>query len=288
MPSGSQILTLDSRLMDKRAEGSTFASTRTLLEHRIVLWDPTRILSGYDASTPYRGCACLTDNGTAQFSRDSQRRAREMRDYLALGRLLVVMVPAPFSFYVATGETENEGTAAKPRLRRIVTPRSVDSFIPGGATLTGASGTSFQAVGGTPFGAFWQAVGDQFNYVAIVEGAETPLLTIEGTDHVVSALTQVDSGQVLLLPQRYTFGPGDDFEEAVKDSDDVDELWEKEQERIDRETDGEFLDALFDLAAALTNSPGEDLPAWSERFLLPKEDKAIKAVEKASIKADSA
>lgn len=288
MAEGPQVLTLDSRLTDPRAENASYASTRTLLEHQVVLWRPRGLLDRYDTSTQYRGCTCLSDNGTANFLRDEKRRAREMHDYLALGRLIVVLVPPPITFYVATGETQNEGTAAKPRIRRIVTARSVGGLIPGGATLTAASGTSFKTVGDSSFSAFWNAVGDQFSYVSILDGVDTPLLTIKGTEHVVAGLVTVESGKVLLLPERYFFGPSDDFAEEVEDKENEEELWDKEQERIDRECDGDLLDALFELANDLVDGPNEALPSWSERFLLPRESDAVLAVEKAAQKADSA
>jgi hypothetical protein len=246
------------------------------------------LIYGYDRSTDYQGAPCLSDNGTARFLRDEKRRAREIQDFLALGRLLVVLVPPPQVFYVATGETRNEGTAAKPRIRRIVTRRSLSDLFPGNATFTDASGTSVQLTGSSSFPGFWKAVGDQFNYVATIEGLDTPLLSIKGTNHTVAGLLSVNGGQVLLLPERYTYGPSDKFAEEVEGKDDSDELWDAEQRRIDKEVDGEFLDALFEFADSLIDGPSDSLPAWSERFLLPEEAKAAQAVEKAAAASEAA
>ena len=211
-----------------------------------------------------------------------------MADFLALGRLLVVHVPPPQTFYIATGETRNEGTAAKPRLKRVVAARSLNDLIPGDTSLTDASGAGFQVTGGPSFRTFWNAVGDQFNYEAIINGLDTQFLTIQGTSHAVGGLVAVNGGQVLLLPARYYFGPSDEFAEEVEDKDNSEELWEAEQARIDQEVDGAFLDALFELASDLIEGPSEALPAWSERFLLPKEGKAVQKVEEAASAAETA
>lgn len=283
-----RILTLNTQLDDTRSEWANFNSGRTLLEHQIVLWRPRRFASSYDQSTSFQGAPCLSDSGTAKFLRDEKRRAKEMQDFLRLGRLLVVLTPPPESFFVATGETRNEGTAAKPRVRRIVTERSLSDLIPGDTTLTEASGTSFAVAADTAFRAFWNAVGDQFNYVSIIDGLDTPLLTIKGTDHVVGGLVSVSAGRVLLLPERYTFGPSDEFAEKVNGEENEDELWDAEQKRIDKEVDGALLDALFELAGSLVEQSSEDLPGWSERFLLPREGKASKEVDKAETAAEAA
>lgn len=211
-----------------------------------------------------------------------------MGDFLALGRLLVVLTPPPETFYVATGETRNDGTAAKPRLKRIVTERSLSDLIPGNTTLREASGASFGVAADAAFRAFWEAVGDQFTYVSIIEDLDTPLLTIKGTNHAVAGLVAVGAGRVLFLPERYAFGPSDEFAKETEGKEDVDDLWDAEQERIDKEVDGALLDALFELADSLVEGSKKALPGWSERFLLPRERNASKEVDKAEAAAEKA
>lgn len=288
MASHQRILTLNTRLTDNRSEQANFNSARTLLEHQVVLWRPRGLAYTYDQSTDFQGAPCLSDSGTAKFLRDEKRRTKEMQDFLALGRLLVVLTPPPESFYVATGETRNEGTAAKPRVRRIVTERSLSDLIPGNTKLTEASGTSFAVAADTAFRAFWNAVGDQFNYVSIIEGLDSPLLTIKGTNHVVGGLASVGAGRVLFLPERYTFGPSEDFAEQVNGEENEDELWDAEQGRIDKEVDGALLDALFELADSLVEKSSKALPGWSQRFLLPREGEVSKEVDQAESAAESA
>ncbi len=279
------MLAIGETLRDPRVENTSFGSTRTFLEHEIVLWNPSKILEFYGTGQPFEGSTCLTEASSAKYNRDAQRRWQELHDFLELGRLLVVLLPTPRQFFTATGEEENEGTAAKPRIKQLVVPRQVDDLIPVEFDLVPASGRRFKVLAGDAFAPFWRAVGDQFHDTAYLrEAVGKPLLSIKGADRVVSALVEAHGGFVLLLPQRYEYDPGIDQNEG-ESNEAFDERWKRERAALDKRVSSVFVDALLEFARELRGSSDEGLPDWTERFILPGEAEAVEAASKADDRA---
>lgn len=283
-----RILSIGARLRDPRVDFTPFSSTKTLLEYDFVVWNPTDLFDGYTTGQSFKGSACLTDSSSAAYRRDAERRWTEFHDFLKLGRLMVVLLPTPINFYVATGQTENEGTAAKPRLKRLVESRGVDDLIPVTMELVAASGDKCEVVAGEPFATFWRTVGDQFHYSAYLrEPVGTSLVAIKGTDRVVATMVDIDGGTVLLLPQRYFYDA--DIEQRPNETEAAfDRRWEQETAKAEKKVSKVFVDGLLDLAQALQGSPDDALPGWTERFALPGEIEAVAAVSSAEDKATRA
>jgi hypothetical protein len=288
MTDQERVLALDVELYDERSVDSDFASTQTLLEHEIVIWNPERLLEPYDLREPYLGSPSLTDTGSAEFQRDSARRSREFSEFLSLGRLLAIFIPEPKPFWVATGETQNDGTKAKPRLKRLVDPCQIGEVLPGEPVLHPASGKRFEVVGAPAFAAFWRAVKDQFEYRAFIEAKGVqPMLKVKGTDRVVGATATFGDGQVLFLPHLLVEEP-----DCEQEDDEPDEAywarWNEENEALQRRNDGVLLDALLEYARTTQGSSSEPLPAWTERLILPGEAAAAGKAAKAADAAERA
>ncbi len=289
MPSvKTKILTLNHVLRDERVLNSTYASSHSLLQHEIVVWDPQEILDDYGEGSPYKNAPCLTDSSSVAFLNDLKRRTLEFRDFLGLGRLLVVLVPPPMSLFYATGESRNDGTAAKPRMIRIVSDLEIDQVIPVDIELVRGSGEEMRLVASGPFSSFWRAAGDQFYFAAYFKKpVGSTLLTMAGTDRPVGALVQAHGGTVLLLPQLGYFLPSAEDIAAGEDADDYDEKYEAAQAEIDQRYNGQFVDSLIELHKELSGTADGSLPEWTEGYQLPGEPgaiaKAIGAQEKLAV-----
>lgn len=281
MADRTDILAIGENLRDARVENTEFRSARTLLEHEIVLWNPRNVLASYSTGNRFEGSICLSLAGSAAYQRDAERRWLEFHDYLGLGRLLVVLLPAPMRFYTDTGREENEGTAGKPRMSKILDTRSVEDLIPVEFESVLANGERFRVLEGEPFATFWRSVGEQFLYEAYLKDpVGTPLLSIYGADRVVGALVHAHGGVVLLLPQRYEY-KADDQREPGESLDAFEYRQSLAQEALEKRVSGQFVDALLDLARELRGAPEEELPDWTTRYLLPGEPEASAAVQKA-------
>ncbi|HET6510391.1 MAG TPA: hypothetical protein VFG42_26590 [Baekduia sp.] len=269
-----KILTLDRYLEDTRVENLTYSDDRTILQHDIVIWDPEEILDNYSQSSRYRNAPCLTDNASVAYLADRRRRSQEFRDFLALSKLLVIFTPQSFGWYYATGETRNEGTPAKPRLKRIVAESRSDGVLPVDLELVPGSGDEFRLVAGPPFSSFWRAVGDQFYFNSYFKQAtgET-LLSMAGTDRPVGAKVEMSGGTVLLLPQLGSAQPN--ANEFDRNAPDFSERWAAKQAELDALHHGKFIDALVELHKALGASDGNALPNWAADYVLPGEPEAV-------------
>nr|HMS73383.1 hypothetical protein [Baekduia sp.] len=71
MVAPTRVLSLDVPLHDPRVQRASFGSTRTLLEHEIVLWDPARMLDDYHGTSTFEGSRRLADNPSARYKRDA-------------------------------------------------------------------------------------------------------------------------------------------------------------------------------------------------------------------------
>lgn len=267
-----KILTLDRALTDDRALNSSYSAARTVLQHEVVVWDPEQLLDSYSTGSDYKNAACLTDHASVAFQHDLRRRTQEFKDFLSLGRLLVIFVPAPFHWYYANGDQRNEGTAAKPRMVRIVDDIGVEAVLPVALDLVRGEGEECRLVAGSPFSSFWRVVGEQFYFSAyFAKPVGETLLAMAGTDRPIAALVKAGGGNVLLLPQLGHFEPDDDEIGADADDDDFDEKYELARHTIQNHHHGQFIDALLILHSELVGGADDALAAWSEDYLLPGE-----------------
>lgn len=260
-----------------------------MLQYEIVVWDPEQILDTYSTGSDYNNAACLTDHASVAFVHDLRRRSQEFKDFSALGRLLVIFVPAPFRWYYATGEKRNDGTAAKPRMIRIVDEMAVNKVLPVALDLARGHGEESRLVAGSPFSSFWKAAGEQFYFSSyFAKPVGQTLLAMAGTDRPVSALVEAHGGTVLLLPQLGVYEPDVEAIEGEEDDDDYDEKSDAVRREIQSHYHGKFIDALLALHAELIGSSVDALPEWSEDYLLPGETEAVGATIAAQDKLSKA
>jgi hypothetical protein len=283
-----RLMSLDFLFYDDRVDDARYSSSRTLLEHDIVIWESGNLLDEYAKSDPHLDSPCLSDGASAQFARDLARRNREFHEFLSLGRLLIVLLPEPMTFYVATGKKRNDGTKAKPRMTRLLETRNTQVAVPLSPQLEKGTGTSIQIVGDPAFASFWRAVGEQFQYHAFITLPESiPLLKVSGTDRIVGAVSQANGGTVLFLPKLNIEEP-DTEQGANETEDDYWERWEKENQELQKKNDEVVIDALLEYARETQDASTEPLPAWTERLILPEEEGAKEAADKSADQAERA
>ena len=284
----TQILSIDVTFYDDRTTATDYTGTRTLLEHEIVIWRPEYLLNHYGHTDNYKGDTSLDDSGSAEYKRDLQRRTRDMREFLELGRTLVVLLPSPRQFYIATGERRNEGTPAKPNVKRIVESRQLTETIPLTPSLQAASGKAFEIVGDAAFAALWRAVGGQFVYEAFceIEGSE-PMLRVPGTERVVAARAKVEGGTVLYLPYLLVDKPDIEEQGDEETNAEYNRRWREANTTLQEEKDGALVNAILEYVRGSSGTM-EPLPAWVDRVVLPREHRAQEKAEQAARRAETA
>src|SRR4051812_31656418 len=99
-----------------------FRSETSALDYDILLWDPNRILDGYDTHTSetYMGHPALDSDSSIRILEDIVRRKAEIDDLLRLGRSVIICTPSPDKFYVDTGARDYSGTGRNRQIIRKV------------------------------------------------------------------------------------------------------------------------------------------------------------------------
>ena len=268
-----RFLGLDFWLDDERVDFAQYRDSSSMLEYDVVLWDPSALLSGRLGPGQFEGCPALDRDETARYESDIERRSTEIENFLALGRLLVIFLPAPDKFFVFN-HRENRGTPGKPNWTNILSARTLADAIVPRVSLFGSHGSRMRPAVGEPFSSFWRAVRDDFEYRAyLTEAIGTTLLVLEGTDHPVGALVEHRAGKVLLLPQLADPQVLDAEVGGRRGSD----AWHGRREQLLEERRVaqylRFMDAAVSLFQEIQLDRAE-LPPWTDSIQLPGEAEA--------------
>ncbi len=240
-----------------------FRSRKSFLDYDLLIWDPSTLVHDYMSYESYQGLERLTDDDSARVVGDLDRRRREMKEMLELGRSVVVITPPPQRCYVATGEKQYSGTGRNRVTTHMVTELNLMAALPlKNYETVQAVGSNIEFRGGEPFSAFWRANKANLGYQAYFsKPVGTPLFLIEGTQRVVgSHLLIRDNGHLLFLPSLK-------IEQLYENPD----LTEEEVENAVEE----FIESIVALVTELRRRTGEfELPPWSGKYNLPDENTA--------------
>src|SRR3954463_6618148 len=105
-----KVLSISHEFEDSRVDSVGFDHAMTMLEYDVVLFWPGSVGSSYDAAKSFQGRTSLSESGSFRLRDDVSRRQSEFRQFMKLGRTLVLMVPRPESWNIDTGEREYSGT----------------------------------------------------------------------------------------------------------------------------------------------------------------------------------
>ena len=278
-------LSLDFRFADERVTSAAYGAPITLLDFEVAIWNPAELLRsyrGYGTST-YQGRVALNDDNSFAILRHVRRRQAEMKQFLELGKTLVIFQPAPLTWFVATGKEEHSGTGRNRQTTRIVTEMSLAHAFPFKLSLVEAAGTSMRLVAGDPFASFWREYKEWFAYSSYQSDTVGEAgVVIDGTTHAVASIARVGKGTVILLPRvELDEAPGHyDYDEDEESG----EQAKSHREWLERRAaaESEFLDDLFELVRAVRISTGDfSMPEWADGLRLAGEDDAEERLAKA-------
>jgi hypothetical protein len=248
-----RVLVLGSAFDTELNDRQDFSSVQSLFDYDIVVWETPTTLEPYRSDTLFEGLPTYYTDEAARLKRDLQRRGREFKDFLELGRTLVILDPAPLKCNVQV-RTDYSGTGRNQRQTNVLAPLDVLAVSPIPLRTVEGVGSRIDLIGGEPFATFWRRVRSYVSYSSYFdETPGTPFLVVSGTKRAVGAYTKLGAGSVLILP-----APS-----YPEDADDDD------YKRID----DDYMAALVDLAASLGDSPSP-LPDWASEYELPAERQA--------------
>lgn len=287
-----RVLLLDSHL-DIDADSYSFKSGVSLYDYDVVIWDPQRSLDRYtDVPSTYRGQISLYEAQSAALVRDIRRRRSEFKEFVEMGRCLVVFMPSDTQVWVDSGEREYSGTGRNRTATRLLNHADIVDALPIQLDRKAGSGLEIEVANDLVAPLFW-ATNGAWVYRCTIEKHEqvVPLLKVRGTEKTVGGLLRATNrGRLVLLPELFIPGDGDEEDyDGYEDEDGTrgeggeesgsvasDGGYSPEQDYGDGAgvAEGrEIEDSATDASAALliwieelVASPDAELPPWAGRY----------------------
>jgi hypothetical protein len=263
------------------ADTSTFASSVSLYDYDVVFWKPAESLGGYSQyASSYMGRRSLTESESAAIVRDVDRRRTEFKEFVDLGRSLVVFLPGETQVFVDTGRREYSGTGKNRATTNIVQEFDIMRAVPTHLVRQAASGLEISPANDLIASLFRQTSND-WVYRCILESHEQvrPLFFVKGTNKIVGGMIRAKSrGILLLLPELFV----DDSDDEEGEADEADEAEEKPSQQEDVGADIFHVDSedesnpghlLLSWVESLMAEPDAALPAWAANYRFPTEEK---------------
>jgi len=265
-----RVLCLDVDLPDPRVTHVEFASTTSVFEYDVVVWDPVNTFNEYiytkdvrDFRT-YYGLPYLDPDESMRFLSEVKRRRAEFEEFLGLGRTLVVFAAPPQELYIDTGQRQTSGTGRNQKVTNLVDKQDLLSALPYRQAAMPAQGSTI-TVSDLGLSAIIRRYREWWYYRAILEDFPGQCIAVvTGTGKALGSFLRTDSnGVIVQLPDVHPSmdKPSDDGhgEGAKADS-------PEDEPEASMSSPKELYRDLLDWIAGLRISD-DDTPAWLRDFI---------------------
>jgi hypothetical protein len=182
----------------------SLTSARSMLDADIIAVEPS--LGDFSTYGSYQGVPKLEEHSSSTYRETKVRWAAQLNAALKAGRTVVFFLTKPEEYFFYTGQTQNIGTAGKPRIQTMVQACSSYDFLP--LRLPNMSVADGVGFGTTKDGAeflaeYWRDFSQHSTYrcyFRAIDGSAT-LLTTKGGEHAVAAKLRIGSGNLIILPE---------------------------------------------------------------------------------------
>jgi hypothetical protein len=262
-----RVLALDVSLDDSRVDHGSFSSTHSIFEYDAIIWDPVGTIVGYlsEEVEYYENLPSLDHYESARLKADIKRRHAEFKEFIEMGRTLVIFAAPPLEVYVDTGKRETSGTGKNQAVTHLVSKLDLLVAIPFSIKSTSADGKRIAAKDES-FAALIREGRELWSYRTIFEEYPgSPLAVVSGTNKVVGSIFIAESGgRFIQLPKIENLAAIGkiDLDEIVTDID--------RQESAKNKVDG-LVSALIDWIGNIGGRDLEKLPEWASELVF-KED----------------
>lgn len=180
------------------------ASARSMLDADIIIVEPS--LSAFSTYGQYQGVPKMEEHSSSIYRETKVRWAAQLGAALKAGRTVIFFLTKPQRRFFHTGQSQNAGTAAKPRMQTILDSCSSYDFLPLRLSdMSAADGNGFALTkeGGEFLADYWREFGQHSTYRCYFKdiGGSTPLLKTKGGEHTLAAKLPVESGNLVILPE---------------------------------------------------------------------------------------
>ena len=251
------------------ATRASFSGDLSVFDHDITIWDPASSFRSYVISngtrSRYRNLPSLSDDYSVQILGDATRRKAEFHEFVAMGRVLVIIARPPQMCAIDTGQRKYSGTGRNQKTTILVDEFDLLSAIPNEDNgLVESGGTRTAIEGDGPLSKLLRNYKKFIRYTAIISKPNgTVIAKVPGAGRAIATVQQDAGGGYLVLLPAFDFqkprSDNDDEYEDGEDEEDEDEGWLPEAESFQ-----------YDLVSAIeqmTGSEGRSWPSWADRYL---------------------
>lgn len=181
-------------------EGVEILSDRSLLDADIVIFRPG-VPTFYGEET-YLGKRCLDDDDSFRIRESFAHWRRELAAAVDAGKVVLLVLSAPETVYVGTGETKYSGTGRNARGTRMVEKLNSYDSVPSKWKFHAASGTEMVLAPEARFLApLWKDLEEFLEYRLYIEAeSANPLIWTRSGNRVVAAMVRKGTGALIGLP----------------------------------------------------------------------------------------
>lgn len=242
----------------KDMEYIDFSSDKTILEYDVLLVDLNNIFRSFETYGEYNGLPRITDHDSTQLKLHLKKRKAEIKEFLESGKNIIVLGGNDDCVYCYTGKKDTSGTGKNAKTTYYVEDVHSISLLPVKVSSLALSGKRISFKNKKVEEQF-ERYNDYFEYRTVYENVnDNILMTIEGTNKVVSYYEQVGKGKIIFFPDL-----GFDRKNPTNES------------RIEKK----FLNDISNINNLLLNEEFE-LPAYSKKYLLPNEEIMMNDIDK--------
>nr|WP_242585572.1 hypothetical protein [Enterococcus sp. DIV0242_7C1] len=241
----------------------SFNSYNSLLDYDIVIIDLGGISLEYTSEKNYAGKRLLTEHNSFEFVADFKRRKEEIKDLLALGKTLYVMLPSEASFYIYTGKNEYSGTGRNRQTTNIVHELNILNILPIKLNVTTGLGSKLAYSTDSPYKSLFEIKDMEYYYNAYFSSEDNgiPVAYIANTEKNISKVFPINAGRLIVFPSIFDEG---------------DYSSEKEYRKVINN----FLHTIDDLEEEIKVSLDDySLPEWADKYNILTEKNEKEKIE---------
>lgn len=284
-----RVLTLDCDL-GVGEDHFRFGSTVSIFDYDVVFWDPASTLRhAAEYSGTYMGRDSLRTDDSARIIQDVKRRRAEFKEFVDMGRSLVVFLPGDTKVYVDSGERTYSGTGRNRQTTRLVKEFDLVSAIPADVDRSHGSGVEMVAANSI-MASLYKQTAEHWTYRCVLSEHKSisPILKIKGTAKTVAGMITAKTGGVIVLLPALSLpfaNPADaDLEEEPDEPDQS--LPNAGCNSADAQSEVDETpwagDLLLAWVESLISEPDSSLPVWTADFQFSSEvdrSNALREVE---------
>ncbi|MBP1041002.1 hypothetical protein I6N95_08305 [Vagococcus sp. BWB3-3] len=249
----------------------SFNSYNSLLDYDITVIDLGVVPLEYRSNETYAGKRLLKEDSSFQFLSDFKRRKEEIKDLLALGKSIYVILPVEPSFYIYTGRQEHSGTGRNRQTTNIVNEFNILDILPININMTAGFGSKISCSADSIYRNLLEIKDMEYYYTTYFNSKDMgiPVAYIANTEKTISKAFPMGEGHLIIFPDVFDEGNYSNAKEY-------------------RTVINLFLHTIDDLEEEIkTSLDGYSLPEWTNKYNIFDEENKMKEIEELNSNIDS-